>query len=260
MLDLLPEFITIPAIPFRIGTPEDELSDMAKRYGGTRESYREEAPQHTVTLPEFALAQVPVTNRLYAAYVSANAIKPPLKWRADEPPHALLDHPVVDISWEEAQAFCTWLTRVCASNNWRPHITGSYHPSTHTFRLPGEAEWEHAARGSDGRLFPWGNLFDQDCANTREAGQSTTPVGSFTAGASPYGLLDMAGNVWEWTTTLDKLYPYVGNDGREDASGHGRRILRGGCYANPQGFARCACRFRLPPGTRSEFIGFRLAL
>jgi formylglycine-generating enzyme required for sulfatase activity len=85
-------------------------------------------------------------------------------------------------------------------------------------------------------------------------------VGSFSQGASPYGLLDMAGNVWELTSSLDLLYPYTTNGERERLDASGRRIARGGCYANPQGFARCACRFRFSPTVRTQFLGFRLAL
>ena len=120
--------------------------------------------------------------------------------------------------------------------------------------------WERAARGVDGRSFPWGEGFDTRLANTREGGRSgTTAVGAYPDGASPDGVYDMAGNVWEWTSSLDRPYPYDREDGRE-AAGPGRRIMRGGCYANPHGYARCACRFRLAPGTHNEFTGFRLAL
>lgn len=255
----LPRFIDIPARSFVMGSAEHQLHDLARRYGGMRESYREESPQHEVTTARFRIAVVPVTNAIYARYIAATAARPPLQWRGQVPPPDRLEHPVVDVSWADACAFCTWLnstdaTAVALRTAAGPELSGA------TFRLPREAEWEHAARGSDGRLFPWGNDFVAARANTRESGLgATTAVGQVQAGASPYGVLDMAGNVWEWTSSLDWHYPYQADDGREDVHATGRRILRGGCYANPQGFARCACRFRLPPGVCNEFTGFRLA-
>lgn len=258
IIDLLPEFVLIPATSFLMGTLESELSTLASRYGGTRESYREESPQHTVALPAFAMARVPVTNALYGAFVAATGARSPLHWRGSTPPDTLRDHPVVDVDWHAAQACCAWLTDMLAATDYRPLPA---YPANQPviLRLPSEAEWEHAARGTDGRTFPWGNTFDPQCANTRESGQKTVPVASHPAGVSPYGVLDMAGNVWEWTTSLDALYPYHADDGREQYEASGRRILRGGCYANPQGFARCACRFRLLPTVCNEFMGFRLA-
>lgn len=242
---LLPELIALPAGTFPMGTPEAELSELARRYGGTRESYREESPRHEVRLAAFAIARTPVTNALYAAYVAATGALAPLLWRGPIPPPALLDHPVVDVSWHDAVACCSWLSL-------------SLWPSA--FRLPTEAEWERAARGDDGRRFPWGDDFEPGRASTREGGAAgTSAVGAYPAGASPAGALDMAGNVWEWTASLDAPYPYAAGDGREAPGAAGRRIMRGGCYANPQGYARCACRFRLPPGVRNEFTGFRLA-
>ncbi len=264
---LLPEFVRIPAVPFLMGTPEEQLSSLAKHYGGTRESYREESPQHTVSLPAYALARTPVTNALYARYVQATGARAPLPWHAEQPPAEMYDLPVVDISWAEVQAFCSWLT-----DTWQGSVmvvgsgseNGSAAVEAPRFRLPSEAEWEHAARGTDGRLFPWGadeEPFDLARANVKESGRaSPTPVGSYPAGASPYGLLDMAGNVWELTATLDALYPYDPQRGLEDPQASGRRIARGGCYANPHGFARCACRFRFAPEMRNPFLGFRLAL
>lgn len=253
---LLPTFISIPAVRFRMGTPERDLSALAKAYGGTRESYREESPQHSVTLPPYAIAATPVTNALYAAFVAATAAPPPLAWHGTAPPADRRDHPVVDISWHDARAFCQWLSEIA---NCRLQIADYDQSQSTMFRLPTEAEWEHAARDSDGRAFPWGDTWDGARANTRESGPgSTTPVGAHPDGASLYGCLDMAGNVWEWTSTLDALYPYDAADGRADAEASGRRILRGGCYANPHGFARCACRFRMPPAVRNEFLGFRL--
>jgi formylglycine-generating enzyme required for sulfatase activity len=249
--ELLPAFAPIPGGPFLMGTAEAELSALARRYGGTRESYREEAPRHSVTLRPFAIARTPTTNALYGAYVAATGARAPFTWRGPRPPEALLDLPVVDISWEETAAFCAWLSEQDPGDKIQ-------YPSC--FRLPTEAEWERVARGVDGRSFPWGEAFEPRLANTREGARGgVTAVGSYPDGASPDGVYDMAGNVWEWTASLDRLYPYNSGDGRE-AAGPGRRIMRGGCYANPHGYARCACRFRLAPGARNEFTGFRLAL
>lgn len=242
---LLPHCVPIAGGPFAMGTPDAELSGLAKRYGGTRESYREESPRHTLVLAPFAIATLPTTNALYALFVAATGAQPPLRWRGPQPPAALADHPVVDVSWHDAVACCAWLAQA----------TGA------PYRLPSEAEWERAARGLDGRSFPWGERFAPELANTREAGVGgTTPVGCYPDGASRDGVYDMAGNVWEWTASLDALYPYAPGDGRESAAAAGRRIMRGGCYANPHGFARCACRFRLAPQLRNEFTGFRLAV
>ena len=274
IMHLLPQLITIPATAFLMGTPERALSALAKAYGGTRESYREESPQHLLALPAFEIAQVPVTNALYAAYTAATGAIPPAHWRGPQPPAPLHDHPVVNVNWHDAQAFCRWLTRTVQSSKFKVQSERSHSqplfarlaarlsavvyrlPST-VYRLPTEAEWEHAARGSDGRTFPWGDAWDTARANTQEAGHATTPVDAHPGGASHYGCLDMCGNTWEWTASLDRPYPYA-LDGREHQRVDGRRILRGGCYVNPHGYARCACRFRLAPATRNEFLGFRV--
>lgn len=264
---LLPLFITIPAGSFQMGTPDAERSILAKRYGGTRESYAEESPQHEVFVAEFAIGQTAVTNALYAVFQAERSVHRPITW-GESLPDALGDHPVVDVSWLEAQQLCGWLSAETGQG----------------YRLPTEAEWEKAARGVDGRVFPWGDHFDPAHCNVRESGRAmTTPVGAYPAGASPYGALDMVGNVWEWTQSLQAPYPYVADDGRNsdqpaierrtprflrrlirNAPEHApppvetRRIIRGGCYANPEGFARCACRLRLHPERRTPFLGVRL--
>jgi toxoflavin biosynthesis protein ToxD len=266
---LLPRMVPIPAGSFRMGTLDADRSGLATRYGGTRESYAEESPQHELWLPAFAIAEVPATNALYALFQQATGAHRPITWGLALPDE-LRDHPVVDVSWHEAQAFCDWLREQTGRR----------------YRLPTEAEWEKAARGSDGRAFPWGNTFDLDRCNVRESGLGiTTPVGSYPAGASPAGVLDMAGSVWEWTQSLQAPYPYRADDGRNGseprierhtprflqrllrvAPEHApppietRRVIRGGCFANPEGFARCACRLRLQPERRTPFLGIRLAL
>ncbi|HEY0735762.1 MAG TPA: formylglycine-generating enzyme family protein [Herpetosiphonaceae bacterium] len=266
---LLPEMITIPAGAFRMGTLDADRSALAKRYGGTRESYAEESPQHEVWVETFAIAQVPVTSALYAVFQAATDAHRPIVW-GGALPDELRDHPVVDVSWHEAQAFCVWLGEQTGRR----------------YRLPTEAEWEKAARGVDGRVFPWGDELDLQRCNVRESGLGiTTPVGQYPAGASPYGVLEMAGSVWEWTQSLQASYPYHADDGRNGSKPRSerrtprflqrllrtapehapppvetRRIIRGGCFANPEGFARCACRLRLQPERRTPFLGIRLAL
>ncbi len=247
-----PTFATLPAGRFAMGTAEQHLSTLARHYGGTRESYREETPQHDVTVAHCAIATTPVTVGWYARFVADTGTAAPAGWSGGMPPAGRELHPVVDVTWHDARAFCAWLT---------PQLAAA--PAWHNWhaRLPTEAEWEYAARGTDGRQFPWGDAWQPDAANTRECGLAlTTPVGSWPAGVSPAGCHDMAGNVWEWTHTLDRGYPYRADDGREDPGAAGRRIARGGCYANPHGYARCACRFRMAPTVRNAFLGFRVVL
>lgn len=261
--ELLPVMVVIPGHTFRMGTPARETSELARRYGGTRESYHEETPQHEVTLPAFAIAQTPLSAALYAYAVAAGAAPPPPIWHGPLPPPAIASLPVTDINWHEAQAFCAWLSCQPDLNMRLIDASGRSLPPPQRlhFRLPTEAEWEHAARGVDGRRFPWGDEFHPHLANTRESGRAApNPPGVYPGGRSPYGIEDMAGNVWEWTASLDQPYPYRPDDGREDPNAPGRRILRGGCYANPNGYARCACRFRLQPAMRNQFLGMRLAL
>jgi formylglycine-generating enzyme required for sulfatase activity len=161
--------------------------------------------------------------------------------------------PVVGVTWFEALAYCAWL-------NGRLRVAGRL-PEGHVVRLPTEAEWEKAARGTGGRIYPWGGRWDPACANTWEGHVlRPSPVGIYPGGASPWGCLDMAGNVWEWTHSLYKDYPYDPDEGREDEDDPGRRALRGGSWFDHLRNARCAYRVRDPPVNFVGSLGFRLVV
>jgi formylglycine-generating enzyme required for sulfatase activity len=154
-----------------------------------------EKPQHRVTPAAFQIGRYPVTVAEYACFVRAGHAAPqrgtyrPITW---DDQLKRLDHPVVCVTWHDAVAYAAWLAK----------LTGQ------SWRLPTEAEWEKAARGTDGRIYPWGDAFDKARCNVSESGiGTTTPVGSYPNGASPYGAQDMAGSVWEWASSLFKPYP-----------------------------------------------------
>jgi formylglycine-generating enzyme required for sulfatase activity len=229
------EFSKVPAGEFWMG------ADLA---GNEEDAYLGQ-PQHRFFLPEFWISRTPVTQAHYQAYVEGTRANTPDLWEGGKPLPGMEQHPVVSVSWQDARRYCAWMTET----------TGQ------VYRLPTEAEWEKAARGIDGRTFPWGDAWDPSCCNTSESGlDATTPVGSYPHGASPYGVLDMAGNVWEWTSSARADYPYDAGDGREsdDDSADVRRIVRGGSFLLDQRYARCATRYGSDPTRRPWVYGFRV--
>jgi formylglycine-generating enzyme required for sulfatase activity len=222
------EFVRVDGGSFLMGSDKTKYPD----------SRDDELPRRRIEVPEFFIGKYPVTNAQYASFAKATGRKAPLLGKED--------HPVVNVGWRDAVAFTEWLSRQ----------TGK------PFRLPAEPEWEKAARGTDGRLWPWGNNWDPKRANTSEGGRGgTTPVGQYSPGGdSPYGCADMAGNVWEWTSSLSKPYPYDPGDGREDLQAGGPRVVRGGSWYDSQGLARAAYRLMYNPGDFDSSFGFRVAL
>jgi formylglycine-generating enzyme required for sulfatase activity len=248
--DFEPDTVRVPAGSFLMGsTPEQAAQAMAE--GAGKEWVAWEQPQHSVELSSYRIGKYPVTNRQYQAFVKDKGYKPPEDWSEDEYPAEKADHPVVNVSWEEAQAYCEWLADMTGRN----------------YRLPSEAEWEKAARGAEGRIYPWGDEFDPQKANTIESDVGgTTPVGQFSPqGDSPYGCAEMIGNVWEWCADLfdEKAYEKRAGKTIKDPGGADSgttRLLRGGSFYNYPAVARCALRNRLDPYAPVDNLGFRVAL
>jgi formylglycine-generating enzyme required for sulfatase activity len=247
--DFEPEMILIPAGEFLMGS--DPKKD--------KYALENEQPQHTLYLPDYYMAKTPVTNAQYAAFVKATGHRAPhvdldwakpYIWRDQMPPTGKENHPVVLVSWNDAVAYCRWLAEATG----RP------------YRLPAEAEWEKGARGTDGHIYPWGNKWDAKWCNSAEGGKKgTTPVDAYPAGASPYGLLDMAGNVWEWCSTIwqDKAYPFQVQDEWTKVyldRTNVLRVMRGGAFGNYVRFVRCAARLRNDPGNGGSDVGFRVVV
>ena len=212
---------------------------------GSEDGDDDEKPVHTVYLDSFWIDQTEVTNKMYVMCAKAGGCYPPHSTRSMS--HVLYfnipefeNFPVISVTWEQAKIYCEWVGR----------------------RLPTEAEWEKAARDTDGRTYPWGEEVDCDKANyTFGCVGDTTKVGSYSGGRSLYGVFDMAGNIEEWVSSLYLPYPYSATDGRENLSASGSRVLRGGSWSGSINDVRSANRNWLEPSKANNSIGgFRCAL
>lgn len=205
--------VLIPAGVFLMGTSLAETEALASQHGYHPSWLSGEPPQREVDLPDFAIDRYPVTNQQYAEFCQATSHPAPAHWGGSAPPVSILDHPVIYVSRPDAAAYAAWAGK----------------------RLPTEAEWEKAARGADGRTFPWGNVFDPDACNWNRndtgegpptpsglevldndwnvalAGENlrTTPVTAYPSGASPYGVMDMIGNAAEWCADPPGAVAYI---------------------------------------------------
>ena len=254
----LPPLVEVPAGPFVAGSDRGEreaayrLDEAAYGHNRTRvwKWYDSERPRAAFETGAFGITETPITNRQYAAFVAATGHAAPgvdretwtgyklvhpyertrrHAWTKSQPPKGREDHPVVLVSHADARAYAAWLSEV----------TGR------TWRLPSELEWEKAARGTNGRRFPWGDFWDPKLANSHDEGPfDTTSVGNFPKGVSPFGLLDAAGQVFEWTDT---------------GAGAARYLVKGGSWDDKGcGVCRPAARHGRPEGIKHILVGFRL--
>lgn len=254
IFSLEPETVLIPAGPFMRGSRgrDDDVfsaNPIDPHSRSSRDAPPAEQPQREVLLSAYAIGRYPVTNAQYAAFVKALNRRPPAHWSNGAPPPGLEHHPVVHITWSDAAAYCLWLS----------DITGK------TYRLPTEAQWEKAARGTDSRVFPWGNRWDRNRCNTLESGErQTTPIGTFSPGGdSVYGCADMAGNVWEWALDWYSKDYYAHSQALENPLGPvsgAVKVLRGGSFNNDAWQARTTNRSYANRNQARPEIGFRVAL
>ncbi len=209
---------------------------------GSNERWDDESPEHINRTGAFFIDLYEVTNADYAEFVKATGHEPPFHWNNGKIPEGKENHPVVYVSWFDADAYCRWKGK----------------------RLPTEEEWEKAARGTDGRIYPWGNLWTLDKSNNPYKGSTgTEPVGRYPEGRSPYGVYDMSGNVWEW---VDSYYlPHPGNTIPKPEYGRDKRILKGGSWFDCLSYG---CGLSAPtfnraffnPEVKNNSFGFRCAL
>ena len=214
-----------------------------------------EMPQGTVVLNRFYIGRYEVTvGQMRAFALAGGTVDPDTLTGASALPAA-------DVNWRVARAYSNWLDEQVRQSSSVPRAFHSVLSAGEGCRvtLPSEAEWEKAARGNDGRMYPWGATMEPSRSNHQ--GADTTVVGSFPAGASPYGVLDMTGNVWEWTRSLWLPYPYVPYvPEREDLNADGLRVVRGGSSNTVEARNRAANREFNDPAFQGWDVGFRLAV
>lgn len=208
---------------------------------GSNERWDDEAPEHMSSTDAFYIDLNEVTNKDYKNFVDATKSTPPFHWPDGNLPKGKANHPVVYVSWFDAKDYCSWADK----------------------RLPTEQEWEKAARGEDGLIYPWGNEWSLDKSNNPYKNSTgTEPVGSYPEGRSPYGLYDISGNVWEW---VDSYYlPHPGNPVTRAEYGEDKRVLKGGSWFDCLSYG---CGLSAPTFNRSFFtpevknnsFGFRCA-
>ena len=230
-------FVKIPAGKFLMGSREDDP-----------DAYEDEFPQHEVDIPyDYWISRYPVTVAQFKAFVENSGFKIRDKDSIQEKPN----RPVRYVNWFEARAYCEWLNGKL-----------DFVPQGYVLRLPTEAEWEKAARGNQQNKYPWGNQkWHKNLANIGQSRiQHPTTVGMYPLGAVEKGIFDLGGNLFEWTQSLFKKYPYNRSDGRENMENKGNRVHRGGSWIDGDRLARCSVRDGNFPVDWGNAIGFRIVV
>ncbi|MXW35360.1 MAG: formylglycine-generating enzyme family protein [Chloroflexi bacterium] len=242
-------FVEIPAGPFTMGSDPavDPRAFENERWSTGR-------AQGAVDLPAFAIGRYEVTVAQFRAFADAAGAA-----FAPETPRGSPDHPVGSVSWPDALAYCRWLEATLQEWPDTPAVLRRWLDAGWRITLPSEAEWEKAARGADGRVYPWGEVPRRDRANFGGAA-GPTPVDSFDCPECPFGLSDMSGNVWELTRSPYQPYPYDEANDDADLAADTVFVMRGGSFMEPEGNVRAAVRGGADPGVRRPFIGFRIVI
>ena len=222
--------VYVPAGEFIMGSDDADDSEFNRRDNVPLRA-NDSRPQHKTTTGAFWIDKTEVTNAQYAKFCAATGVPAPPHWVDGVVPDGQADYPVYRVSWYEASGYARWAGK----------------------RLPSEAEWEKAARGTDGRRYPWGNDWDAGKAHTN--GTEPREVGQFPNGASPYGALDMIGNVAEWTSSWWDAYP--GAPTKQPEFGTRYKVVRGGAWAGTANVRQTWFRGVARPQTRIQWIGFR---
>lgn len=242
------DMVLIPAGEFIMGTDEIDKENKAEAYGIPNTWYIDEHPKSNVYVDSFYIDIYEVTMKKYKKFIEETGYDAPANWTGTNYPPGSSEYSVVFVNLYDAMAYAKWAGK----------------------RIPAEREWEKAARGTDGRIYPWGNKFDSSRANISTSMNKKSrpePVGQFNNGISPYGVYDMIGNVWEWT--VDWYEPYSGNTANNKSFGKKFKVLRGFSWYSIGHFpdeiyldiaahrSRASYRQEIYPDTRTIDVGFR---